>query len=97
MAAMSARDWPTFWQARGMRELQLLIWAACDPLDDGSPGEHDGYGVRIASLLGSRPSREAIAAELGRIRRDELELEPDPAEDARAATKITAWFEAAAA
>ena len=96
MAAMSARDWRTFWQARGTRELQSLIWATCDPLD-GSPGEYDGYGVRIASLLGSRASREAIGAELGRIRRDELELEPDPAEDARAATKITAWFEAAAA
>jgi hypothetical protein len=96
MAAMSAGDWRAFWQGRGMRELQLLLWAAWDPMDDGSPGEYDGYALRVASLLGSRASREAIAAELGRIR-DELGLEPDLAEDARAATKITAWFESAAA
>ena len=69
MAAMSAGDWRAFWQVRGMRELQLLLWAAWDPLDDGSPGEYDGYALRVASLLGSRASAEAIAAELGRIRR----------------------------
>jgi hypothetical protein len=97
MAAMSAGDWRAFWQVRGMRELQLLLWAAWDPMDDGSPGEYDDYALRVASLLGSRASGEAIAAELGRIRRDELGLEPDDAEDARAADKITAWFEAAAA
>ena len=96
MAAMSAGDWRAFWQVRGMRELQLLLWAAWDPMDDdGSPGEYDGYALRVASLLGSRASREAIAAELSRIRRDELGLEPDRAEDARAAAKITTWFEAA--
>ena len=97
MAAMSAGDWRAFWQVRGMRELQLLLWTAWDPMDDASPGAYDGYALRVASLLGSRASREAIAAELGRIRRDELGLEPDPAEDARAADKINAWFEAAAA
>jgi hypothetical protein len=97
MVAMSAGDWRAFWRARGMRELQLLLWAAWDPLDEGSPGEYDGYALRVASLLGSRASGEAIAAELGRIRRNELGLEPDPAGDARAASKITAWFEAAAA
>ena len=103
MAAMSAGDWRAFWQVRGMRELQLLLWAAWDPMDDdGSPGPYDGYALRVASLLGSRASllgsrasREAIAAELSRIRRDELGLEPDRAEDARAAAKITTWFEAA--
>ena len=97
MAAMSAGDWRAFWQARGMRELQLLLRAAWDPLDDGSSGGYDGCALRVASLLGSRASGDAIAAELGRIRRDELGLEPYPAEDARAATKITAWFEAATA
>ena len=80
-----------------MRELQLLLWAAWDPLDDGSLAEYEGYALRVAALLGSRASRDAIAAELGRIRRDELGLEPDPAEDAHAAAKITSWFEAAAA
>jgi hypothetical protein len=94
--AVSAGDWRAFWQARGMRELQLLLWAAWDPIDDVPAGEYDGYALRVASLLGSRASRDAVAAELGRIRRDELGLQPAPAEDTRAADKITAWFEAAA-
>ncbi len=96
MAVMSAGDWRAFWQARGMRELQLLLLAAWDPIDDVPPGVYDGHALRVASLLVSRASSEAIAAELGRIRRDELGLEPGPTEDARAADKITAWFEAAA-
>jgi hypothetical protein len=96
MGAMSAGDWRAFWQARGMRELQLLLWSTWDPVEDGSPREYDRYALRVASLLGSRASREAIRAELGRIRRDELGLLPEPAQDARAADKITAWFEAAA-
>jgi hypothetical protein len=95
MAAMSARDWRAFWQARGMRELQLLLWAAWDPIDEVEPGGYDGYALRLATLLGSRASRDAIEAELGRIRRDELGLQPEPAQDARAADKITAWFEGA--
>jgi hypothetical protein len=97
MAVLSAADWRAFWQARGMRELRLLLWAAWDPLDGMPPGDYDGHALRIASLLGSRASCEAIAAELGRIRRDELSLEPSPTEDARVADKITTWFEAAAA
>jgi hypothetical protein len=96
MAAMSAGDWRAFWRTRGMRELQLLLWSTWDPLEEGSPGEHDRYALRVGSLLGSRASSEAITAELGRIRRDELGLLPEPAQDARAADKITAWFEAAA-
>ena len=46
-------------------------------------------------FAGRRPFREERL--LSYIRRDELGLEPDPAEDARAATKITVWFEGAAA
>src|SRR5215208_3579745 len=96
MATMSAGEWRMFWQARGMRELQLLLWAAREPLAAVPPGACDGYALRVASLLGSRASRDAIASEVGRIRRDQLELEPDPAEYACAADKISAWFEAAA-
>jgi hypothetical protein len=96
MATMSAGDWRAFWEARGMRELQVLVWAAWDPIAGGPSREYDGYALRVASLLGSRAPCDAIAAELGRIRRNELGLEPDPNEDARAAAKITTWFEAAA-
>jgi len=96
MAAMSAGHWRAFWQAWGMRELQLLLRAAWDPIHEAGPGEYDRHALRVASLLGSRASRDGIAAELGRIRRDELGLQPAPAQDARAANKISARFEALA-
>jgi hypothetical protein len=78
-----------------MRELQLLLWAAWDPIGGAQPGEYDHHALRIASLLGSRASQAAIADELGRIRRDELARSEAPARDAAAAAKIAAWFEAA--
>ena len=96
-AAMGAREWREFWRRRGMRELQLVLWAAWDPIGGTPPGEHDTYVLRIVSLLGSRASTSAVAAELGRIRRDELALEPAPEADAAAAGKIVAWFESTSA
>jgi hypothetical protein len=95
-AAMGAREWREFWRHRGIRELRLL-WAAWDPIGGRPLGEYDSYALRIASLLGSRASTSAVAAELGRIRRDELGLEPAPANDAADAEKIAAWFESASA
>jgi hypothetical protein len=93
---MVAREWREFWRHRGIRELRLLLWAAWDPIGGTPLGEYDSYALRIASLLGSRASTSAVAAELGRIRRDELGLEPAPADDA-AAENIAAWFESASA
>jgi hypothetical protein len=96
MAAMSAAEWRAFWEVRGLRELRLLLWAGWDPIGRVPLAEYEGHALRLASLLGSRASRSSIASELGRIRRDELGLDPAPAEDSRAAEKIAAWFEAAA-
>jgi len=76
-----------------MRELRLLLWAAWDPIGGTPPGQYDSYALRIASLLGRRASTSAVAAALGRIRRDELGLEAAPAADAATAEKIAAWFE----
>ena len=95
-AAKGAREWREFWRRRGMRELQLVLWAAWDPIGGTPPGEYDSYALRIVSLLGSRASTSAVA-ELGRIRRDELALEPAPEADAAAAGKIVAWFESTSA
>jgi hypothetical protein len=47
---------------------------------------------RIAALLGSRASANALARELGRIRA-QLRERPAPLEDARAAHAIVAWLE----
>jgi hypothetical protein len=91
--AMGAREWREYWRRRGMRELRLLLWAAWDPIGGTPPGQYDSYALRIASLLGRRASTSAVAAELGRIRRDELGLEAAPAADAATAEKIAAWFE----
>jgi hypothetical protein len=96
-AATGAREWREFWRDRGMRELRLLLWAAWDPIGGTPPGEYDSHALRIVSLLGSRASTPAIAAELGRMRRDELALDPAPAADAAAAEKIASWFESASA
>jgi hypothetical protein len=89
---MTAGEWREFWQLRGMAELRLVLSASWDPVGDTLPGEYDRYAFRTASLLRSRASCAALADELGRIRRDELGIEPDPAEDTRAAAKIADWF-----
>jgi hypothetical protein len=90
---MSAADWRRFWEERGMRELRLLLAESWDPLGAGTPREREAAGFRIASLLGSRAPRSAIAEELSRIRA-ELGLGEAPHEDERAAAAIAAWFEA---
>jgi len=92
-AAISAREWREFWKTRGMRELQLVLWAAWDPIGGTPPGEYDRYAFRIASLLGSRATCAAVADELGRIRRDVLDEEPNRERDREAAQKISDWFE----
>ena len=92
-AAMSAREWREFWRERGMRELQLVLWASWEPIGGAPPDEYDRYAFRIASLLGSRASREALAGELHRIRHEHLGVDADPGRDEHAAEKIGAWFE----
>jgi hypothetical protein len=96
MSAMNAGDWRRFWEERGMRELRLLLAECWDPLGAGTPREREACAFRIASLLGSRAARPAIAEELSRIR-GELRLGEAPEEDARAAATIAAWFETVAA
>ena len=93
---MSAGEWREFWRVRGMRELKLVLWASWDPIGGTPPGEYDSYAFRIASLLGSRASREALVEELGRIRREILGDDVDPERDSYAAEKIADWFECAA-
>ena len=80
-----------------MRELRALLGSAWPPLADATAEAADACAFRVASLLGSRAPRDAIADELARIRRDELRLHPRPDEEARAAGRIADWFAAAAA
>jgi hypothetical protein len=92
-----AGGWRAFWRERGMRDLTALLAADWSPLV-GAPEEmREACAFRIASLLGSRAPRAALAEELGRIRRDELGLPLSPAEDERTADTVASWFTSAAA
>jgi hypothetical protein len=71
----SANEWREFWRARGERELAQLL------------GDLAPHATRVATLLGSRAPRAALAAELGRIA-------GGPPDDALANT-IYDWFERA--
>ena len=90
-----AAGWRGFWLERGMRELSALLAGQWPPLAEGPASAREACAFRIASLLGSRAPRAALAEELGRIRRDELGLAPSPADDERAAATIAGWFASA--
>ena len=90
-AARSAGEWRVFWRTRGMRELGEVASTTWAPLATAGVEARDACLFRIASLLGSRASAQALADELARIRRD-LGDEPAALEDARAAHVIVTWF-----
>ena len=75
MTARTATEWRDFWRDRGERELAQLL------------GDLSPHATRVATLLGSRAPRSALAAELGRIAGGP----PDEA----LAQRIHDWFDAA--
>ncbi|HET7145774.1 MAG TPA: hypothetical protein VFI10_01150 [Gaiellaceae bacterium] len=81
MNLRSASEWRDFWRDRGERELAALL------------DEYEPHATRVATLLGSRASRDALAAELARIREHELRQPPDARRDAELADRVSDWFE----
>jgi hypothetical protein len=79
----SAAEWRDFWRGQGERTLASLL------------DEYEPHTTRVATLLGSRASRRALAAELARIREHELRLDADPVRDTEIAARIHDWFESA--
>jgi hypothetical protein len=79
----SANEWREFWRDRGERELASLL------------DEYEPHATRVATLLGSRAPRDALVAELARIRVHELRLPPDADRDAELAARVHDWFDAA--
>jgi hypothetical protein len=75
MTTRSASEWRQFWATRGERELSELL------------GDLAPHATRIATLLGSRAPRSALAAELGRIKGTEPDHE--------LAQRIGDWFDRA--
>ena len=82
MTTRSASEWRDFWRERGERELASLL------------DEYEPHATRVATLLGSRAPREALVAELARIRENELRLPPDQRRDAELAARVHDWFDA---
>ena len=80
MTTRSATEWRDFWRDRGERELASIL------------DEYEPHLTRIATLLGSRAPREALAAELARIREHELRLPANAPRDTELATRIHDWF-----
>jgi hypothetical protein len=74
MTTRTANEWRDFWRVRGERELAELLG------DDLAP-----HTTRVATLLGSRAPRAALAAELGRI--------AGGPPDHELAGRISDWFE----
>jgi hypothetical protein len=79
----SANEWREFWRDRGERELASLL------------DEYEPHATRVATLLGSRAPRDALVAELARIREHELRVPPDADRDAELAARVHDWFDAA--
>ena len=72
MNVRNASEWREFWSTRGEHELAALL------------GDLAPHATRVATLLGSRAPRSALAAELGRIKGT------DP--DHELAQRIHDWF-----
>lgn len=83
MRTRTANEWRDFWRDRGERELAALL------------DEYEPHMTRVATLLGSRATRDALVAELGRIRRHELRAPASPERDAEVAHRVHDWFETA--
>ena len=92
----TAAEWRVFWRKRGHAELSALLRHEWNPIGGDVPlNEYESYTTRIASLLASRASANAVAAELARIRHNQLGLPADPSGDEQAATAIAEWFDSA--
>ncbi len=75
MRTRNANEWREFWATGGERELAELL------------GDLSSHATRVATLLGSRAPRDALAAELGRIK--------GTAPDHELARRIDDWFHSA--
>jgi hypothetical protein len=89
----SATEWRRWWAEGGERELRRVLREAWTPLAACDEETCGAMATRIATLLGSRSPRKALAAELGRMRA-ELGAAADAAEDLAAAERVAVWFPA---
>jgi hypothetical protein len=91
----SATEWRDWWAGGGERELRRVLREAWPPLGVADEETCAAMATRLATLLGSRSPRKALAAELGRMRA-ELGAAADADEDDAAAARVETWFPARA-
>jgi hypothetical protein len=78
---------------RKLREVNLLLWAAWDPIGLGVPtDEYDSYAPQVLGLLESGAPIEALTAKLSVLRTEQVGLSADPDADRNAAQKLIDWY-----
>jgi hypothetical protein len=82
-----------WWVDKGEDELQLILWAAWDPIGMVPRDEYDTYVPLIWAMLVARASREEIAARLAEFRVERMGLRSDPERDAVVASKLLDWID----
>ena len=87
-----AETWPEWWRRCGEAELNLILWAAWDPIGDVPRDEYDSYAPRIASLLRRDATAGDIEEQLEQWRTGRIGLPADRVTDRVAAAKIFDWY-----
>ena len=82
-------------------ELNLILWAAWDPIGSPATDEYSSYVPQILALLHTHwsseesdedDSFEALVAELSKLRTEWMGLPPNRHEDVNAAIKLCDWY-----
>ena len=79
---------------RQLDQLNLILWAAWDPIGLGVPtDEYASYAPRVLALLQAGSREGVVAEELSRIRSEQMGVPGCPDADSRAADKLCEWYE----
>ncbi len=93
---MDADDHQLWWNERGARELQEILFAEWDPIglrdmSDAPRDEYDHYAGQIARRLRAGATPDELAAVLDGFRGD-MGLEPEPEPPLELARRIHDWY-----
>ena len=79
---------------RQLDQLNLILWAAWDPIGLGVPtDEYASYAPRILALLQAGSREAVVAEELSRIRTEQIGAVGRPGADSHGADKLCEWYE----
>jgi hypothetical protein len=93
MALMAERRPRERWTKATLEQVNLILWAAWDPIGMGVPlDEYEAYVPKVAGLLENGATADEIAGVLGDIRSGAMGIKRDPALDSDIAWKIVDWY-----